>query len=382
MWLVDQWAKFGHQKGSYRLFGLVLTGGGARAAFQVGVLKAISEWSGEGASPFKVISGTSAGSINAAYIAAHADDFVECVRQLEKMWGDLQSSDVYKSPLLALSQLRKVGLFNRLTQLIPMRPNIKSLLNSSPLAHLLQERVPYERLDQMIEQGHLHSFTTSCINYNTGVSTTFFQAHESQQEWMRVRRVGQRANLSADHILASASIPFIFSPVKIGDHFFGDGSLRNYAPLSPPIKCGAKKLLVISVRQSDQGGGIQGDLSIGQIFSSVLNSILLDAVDVDAERLSRVNHTLSLLDNPHPKLSPIDVVMVRPSIDLGELTSQFQSSLPKTLRHLLEALGQSYSATDLISYLFFESEYMNALIEQGYNDAWAKKAEILGVLES
>ncbi len=356
--------------------GLVLSGGGARTAFQVGVLKAISQWMETDELPFKVVTGASAGSINAAYLAANADQFKFAVQQLTNMWGTLTSKQVYSSEILSINHFKTLmNVFNK------MRKGMKStnsVLTALPLAKLLKDQIDFDRIEHCLEKKYLNSLAVTATSFQNSMSTTFVQSNENIF-WERVRRTGVEERIKVKHLMASTAIPFLFPPVKINNEFYGDGSLRNFAPLSPAIRCGAKSLIVVGIREIEDSKLVEKkQLSFGDIFSKILNTILFDSLDVDNERLTRINQTIKNTGKKS-RLKNIDTIIIRPSVDFREMVKEFDYETPLILNKLLRLLGSKNNG-DLKSYLMFEPGYLNALIDQGYKDAHAYKARIIETL--
>ena len=358
--------------------GLVLSGGGARTAFQAGVIKAINEWIDSDTCPFSVITGASAGSINAAYLAANADQFNHAVNHMVTMWQTLSSKWVYNSDLISTNRIKTLmNVFNNIRQ---QDKGANSLLNAMPLAKLLKEQIDVNRIQYCIDEGHLDSLAITATSFEQSLSTTFVQS-KKPIFWERVCRKGLQENIKIKHLMASTAIPFLFAPVKIKQQFYGDGSLRNFAPLSPAIRCGAKGLVVIGIREEDHHEPKTKErISFGDIFSKILNTILYDSLDVDNERLSRINHTLSQQTPNNSQLKQVDSVIVRPSIDFCELVEKYDYECPPILRQLLKLIGAKNNGADLKSYLMFEPGYLNAVVDQGYKDAQAYKQRILQII--
>jgi NTE family protein len=357
--------------------GLVLSGGGARTAFQVGVLKAIRDWVNTDHVPFTVITGSSAGSINAAYLAANADQFSHAVNHLATMWGGLTTRDIFTSDVLSITHTKTLlNVFNHFRKGLT---DLNSILNALPLAKLLHNQINFDRIQYCLDQKILHSLAISTTNFQHSMSTTFVQSNQNIH-WERVRRIGVQEKIKVKHLMASTAIPFLFSPVKINNQFYGDGSLRNFAPLSSAIRCGATSLIVIGIRELDNPTVIEKDrISFGDIFSKILNTILFDSIDIDFERLNRINDTIQ--NNPNgKKLKNISSIIIRPTIDFQHLVEEYDYECPKILRQLLKLIGSKTNGADLKSYLMFESGYLNALIDQGYRDAHHQKDAILSKL--
>lgn len=371
--------------------GLILTGGGARAAYQVGVLKAIAELLPRRTqNPFLVICGTSAGAFNAVTLAVYAQSYRLGVQYLEKMWRNFTAHDIYRADPL--------GVFNNtvrwLSGLILNGFGINklshvSLLDSSPLAELLDRAMPSEKIQENIDAGALHALSIAASGYGTGHSVNFFQSAQGVQPWKRARRVGVATLIEAKHILASSAIPFIFPAVRINREYFGDGSMRQIAPISPALHLGAVRVLVIGTGQTDeiQPGRAKVDdyPSLAKIAGHALDSIFLDSLEVDIERLNRINKTIDLVSDEvrqHMNLRHVDVLQISPSQSIERIAGRHARYLPWSIRLLLSGVGaMRRNASNLVSYLLFEKEYCRALIELGYQDAMSRKEELLAFLE-
>lgn len=365
---------------------LVLTGGGARGAYQAGVLKGIGEIlkKHNRQNPLSIFSGTSAGAINtmgfASFMAQKKDPFVE----LEKLWSDLNNDVIYKTDAWSFIKnsyrwLRSLTLSGRGTDY-----RLLSLFDASPLSHFLKNVIDFEALNFAIENKDIRALTVAAVSYTTGRSKTFFQTNfDDIRPWFREKRCGIKEKITLEHVLASSSIPLLFPPIKVGDDYYGDGSLRDYTPLSAPIKMGADKLFVIGVRKKDSEESklAQEIPTPGRVLSVVLNGILLDALDLDYERLSRINETITALEEKQKtNLKPVDVFMITPSRMISEIAEEETSSLKGTLRYFVKGLGDLKDSADFISYILFESSYTKKLIELGRKDALAQEEAFLNFL--
>ncbi|SEQ76667.1 NTE family protein [Nitrosomonas sp. Nm51] len=371
--------------------GLVLTGGGARAAYQVGVLRAIAEMLPDGArNPFPVICGTSAGAINAASLAVAANEFQEGVRQLEDVWANFHVGQVYRSDFLGV-------LKNSMHCLVSLfsddygRHRAISLLDNAPLKSLLSRKIPLRMLQHCIRSGSLHALGITAWGYTSGQSVTFYQAAHEIEPWKRAQRVGVSTQIRVSHLMASSAIPFFFPPIKLNREFFGDGSMRQLTPISPALHLGADKIMILGVHKVARelpGRVSTSDYpSLAQIAGHAMNSIFVDGLDVDLERLRRINQTLKLVPpEAHREkkitLRPIDSMMISPSIEINEIAQQFAQSLPFTMRSLYRAVGaMNPNGSTLLSYVLFEASFCKALIELGHHDALQQKDEILEFIQ-
>jgi NTE family protein len=359
---------------------LVLSGGGARAAYQVGVLKAIAERLPPGApSPFAIVCGTSAGAINASVVAAGTRDLRGAAARLEALWRSLHVRDVYRA-----QPLRVAGRW--LASLAPSRRSLRpsSLLDSSPLAKLLARSIPFADVEAAVESGMLEALAVTAMSYRTGFSVTFCQAHPSVAMWERAQRRGVAARIGVEHLLASSAIPFLFPPAPVdGDHF-GDGAVRQVAPTAPALHLGADRILVVGVGRS----GVQpapadpaAPPTMAQIGSQVLASIFTDALATDLEKVRLINAAVRQIPPAHLERSPVPLrdvglMVIAPRVALEDLALRHAGELPPGLRLMLRGLGGHRGGTGLLSYLLFEPGYCGTLIELGYRGGQARGAEI------
>lgn len=374
-----------------RTAGLVLTGGGARAAYQVGVLKALAEFLPEGSgNPFPVITGTSAGSINAAVLASHADDFRRGVARLVEVWANLKTGMIYRDDWRCVLGTGMQWLFSlTFGGLGPHNP--RSLLDNAPLRETLLERVNFDRIEECVARGDLQALGVTVSGYTSARSITFYQGAEGRFEsWERSRRVGHPTSIQADHLMASAAMPFIFPAIRIGREYCGDGVIRQSAPLSPAIHLGADRLLVLGVRNEDPNELPGPDEAVeypsfGRIAGYMLDALFMDSLHMDRERLERINQTVGHVSSRAERreigLHHIDCEMVVPSRDIRELARDHAGEFPRTVRMLLKGVGAfNAEGLQLMSYLLFEPGYLGALIDMGYSDAQGQCERICGYI--
>ena len=383
------------------LTGLVLTGGGARAAYQVGVLKAIAQVRREAGAantgnPFPVIAGTSAGAINAAALACRADDFDGAIAGICEVWENFRAEQVYRSDSIGVIRtgarwLTMMSIGWVIARWRRARP--RSLLDNKPLETLLGRLVSTERLHQVMQQGHLHALAVTASSYGSGLHVTFYDALVDILPWTRSQRLAVRAPITAAHLLASSAIPFVFPAVAldINGHaeYCGDGSMRQAAPISPAVHLGAERILVVGAGRMHEPPGERPASSeypnLAQIAGHALSNIFLDALAVDVERLQRINATLALLpprSRAETSLKPIQVLVIAPSQRLDDIASKHLTSLPLPIRAMLGGLGVSGRGDDargaaLASYLLFEAPYTRELIALGVHDTMARRDEVL-----
>lgn len=366
--------------------GLLLGGGGARAAYQVGVLKAVAEIVPEHAgNPFQVICGSSAGGINAAVVASHAMNFQTGVRRLTEVWENFRIHHVFRADAWSAISRGSRWLLALLSGGALDAP--RSILDVSPLRSLLEHHVAFDRIDQAIERGVLKAVCVTASSYSSGRSISFYQAARGFEDWTRARRDGIAARLNVDHLMASAAIPILFPAVGIRGEYFGDGSMRQTAPTSPALHLGADRILVIGVRRESAARSQEVEdheyPGVGQIAGYILDTLFLNSLSADLERLNRINNTLEQVhDKESTPLRQVDTLLISPSQDLAAIAEPLYHLFPASIRYLLAVLGARRGrGRRLTSYLLFERPFCRALVDLGYRDAMDRESKIREFLD-
>jgi NTE family protein len=364
-----------------------LQGGGARAAYQVGVLKALAEildYPTE--NPFPFITGTSAGAINAAVLASHASHFSDAVATLERIWSSLDPSQVYRTDVPGVVSCSARWLSAFLLGALTKNHRV-SLFDNSPLEGLLARSMDAAKIQENIDGGHLRALAITASGYTSGQNCAFFQGATDIHGWKRSQRVGIRvASLRPEHLMASSAIPFAFPAIKINREFFGDGSIRQMAPVSPALHLGASRIFVIGTAKlvKDVPSRLRSDTypSLAQIAGHAMSSIFLDSLAMDLELLQRVNATIALVDRERLEASGmplhhVDFCVACPDTPLEGLAHQHVGNLPASIRFLMRSIGaMRKGGAALASYLLFDKFYCQALIKMGYENTIKRHDEL------
>jgi len=365
---------------------LVLPGGGARSAYQVGVLKAIASWCPPGTPlPFRLLIGTSAGGILAAVLASYAPRFRQGSAALDRVWRGFHVNQVFRSDAPTMLRAGAQVLLALLSGgwLVPPP---RSLFDNAPLRHLLEWRVNFARIRQFLDAGLLDALAITATSFATGESVSFIDSSTHLRGWDRPGQRGVAAELGLDHLMASAAIPFLFPPVKMMDSYFGDGAMRQVTPLSPAIRLGAERILVIGVRErgrSPLGAALTGSPSFGQMFGFMLDTLFMESLDADLERLQRVNELVAGRRGAAalPGMRHIETLVLHPCCDLSATAAENAEHMPRSVRALLRTMGAARdSGGQLTSYLMFEAAYTRRLIQMGFDEAQLRREEICGFL--
>ena len=367
--------------------GLVLPGGGARAAYQVGVLKAISELIPD-SNPFSIISGTSAGAINASLLASRSQSLKEAVEVLSGVWCNFKTNKVYRTETTVMLK----SIFQWLLTVSSggvLAKNPKSLLDNSPLRQLLEDTINLEGIKNNIDQGNLDAFAITAASYSSKKSVTFFQSEEDDIDWERFLRVGVKTDILIDHLMASIALPLIFPAVKINNEYFGDGAMRQATPLSPAIRLGAEKLLIINTDSKSPNNQLTDNQiypSIGEVGGYMLDALFTGGLFSDLERLDRINQIIENSGNnsvqtSNKKMKHLDYCVISPSKDIKKIAKEHYKDVPYSVKLLMKGLGlKNREESELLSFLLFESSFTSSLIQLGFEDGMTNQSEIKAIV--
>jgi NTE family protein len=364
---------------------LVLSGGGARGAYQAGVLRGLLDLGviSPARSAFPILIGASAGALNAGMLAAHSDAFDVAMTGMEDLWGTIRADHVFRTDLRAIAGnslrwVRDLSLGG-----ILRHTSSVSLLDTAPLRRLLTERIAFRRIQENIESGALCALAVPATDMHTADGVLFVQGCPDIRPWHRSRWTIEHTAIQEDHLLASSAIPMFFPPVKLGERYLGDGSIRNTAPLSPAIRLGAERIVAIGVRRACSAlpppVRRSGPPNVAQIAASLLDAVMLDAVETDVEHSERLNDGISRMPGGNGKapLRWIDVLWLTPSVSIRDIAEKHRHAIPGLITYLLRGLGNDGSVTELTSYLLFDSGFCRELMRLGRRDVEARSEEIL-----
>lgn len=372
---------------------LVLSGGGARGAYQAGVLAAISHIASrlKIRDPFRIYTGVSAGAINVSLLVAHPGDFVESAARLANLWGHLNSDQVFYADLMALSRgglqwMTELSLGSSVKQ-----QSLRSLLSTQPLHGLLKEACRFDQIQKKIQEGRLRGVNIAALDYESISTVNFFEGSADVSEWARGMHRSERAQLGVEHVMGSSAIPLLFPPIKVGERYFGDGCIRNQSPCAPAIYMGAEKLIAIGVRRRQETsftylhrreGGVP---TVARVANVLMNAVMMDGLEADVQRIEQINQSYSQLtkqERERVSLRDVQCLWISPSVDFSELASKKSGELPRIVRYLLRGPGAIEESSEMLSYLLFTPTFCKQLIDIGYSDGMKEKDQIEELISS
>lgn len=365
-------------------YGLVLSGGGARGSYQAGVLLALSEifQSESIKNPFEIYTGVSAGAINATMLAAEAQDFPLAVKKLCDLWGRITPEQVFYTDAMHLGRLGMKWMGELSLGALTGTTAGKALLETAPLNTLLRENINYEKIQTNLELKNLKALGLTAIDYKDSMAITFVQSLENKS-WRKAKKVSEPAMIQTEHVMASSAIPLLFPPIQVDQRYFGDGCVRNTHPCGPAIYLGANKLFIVGVKSLNLVGSLTPltkSPSVARVLNVILNAILLDGIELDVERLYRVNEFIRQIPASHRNqlnYKTVDYVWISPSEDIGNKAMQSAQNLPRLIKYLIKGLGSLEEANEIISYLLFDPQFCSQLIEMGFDDGMKAKKQIV-----
>ena len=372
--------------------GLVLTGGGARGAYQAGALRGIAEIAAKYGKtvPFGIISGASAGAINASFVAAAADDFTSAMTQLANFWGSLHANSVFRTDVRALGRTGMHWAGDLTLGGLKRSKRASALFDTAPLERLILDSIPFRRIRANLDRGIIQACEVSALDYRTSENVSFIMSRMPMVAWVHPRRRSVFTDIASQHVLASSAIPLIFPPVSVEGRYYGDGCVRNPAPFSPAIRLGARRLLIVGVRHGrDRTASPPEALpptlrpSIGKILGVMINAVMMDTVEYDIDRLARLNSVIRGVPEVYRNQMPIkeiEFLSIQPSEDLGEMAAQQFHRLPGPIQHIVRGLGSRTEASELASYLLFEPAFCRLIAELGRQDVHRMREQITAFL--
>lgn len=361
----------------------MLSGGGARGAYQAGVLAGLVEegFVGGAGRRFDIVVGSSAGAINAAALASRADDLVEAVARIEHVWREIRAAEVYRTDVTALGTTGVRWAWDLTFGGAMRRVQPKSLLDTTPLRAFLREQVRFEGIGANLAAEKLDGLAVIATDLHTSHGVVFVHARADAPTWQRRRWRIERAAIRAEHLMASSAIPIFFPAIQIGGRWYGDGSIRNTAPLSPAINLGANRIVAIGVSGPPPPGDARARRaapSIAEIAGVLLDAVMLDALEVDVEHSERVNTSVlhAPADDPVQPFRPIEVLWLRPSELVRQIAADHAHRIPRLVRYLMRGLGSDTAITELASYLLFDPAFCGRLVDLGRADVAAERERI------